>query len=354
MAESAGERTEQPTDRRKRDARKKGTVTKSVDLVGALVWLALLIAIPAIFRMGYLGFIEGFKAAVTTSSTELTVGGIQRVTKAAMFPILPALAMLMSVAMIVGVAGNVAQVGFAFSPEAMKPSFQKLNPMNGFKRLFGKPAIFDAFKGIVKLFLFSFLVWTSLLAHWERLGMLWTLSPSGSFVIIGEVARTVSLRIGIAWLVLAAVDYMFQRQQVLKQLKMTKEEVKQEYKDAETSPELKGAIARKRRQIMKMRTSEAVKSADVIITNPTHFAIAIQYQQNKHHAPIVVAKGVDHLALRIREMAAEAKIPVVENVPLARALYKQCEIGDFVPRELFAGVAEVLAYVYRSVKKVRR
>lgn len=354
MAESAGERTEQPTDRRKREARKKGTVTKSTDLIGALVWLALLIAIPAIFRMGFMGFMEGFKAAVTTSSTELTIGGIQRVTKAAMFPILPALAMLMSVAMVVGVVGNVAQVGFAFSPEAMKPSFQKLNPMNGFKRLFGKPALFDAFKGIVKLFLFSFLVYTSLLAHWQRLAMIWTLTPADSFGVIGEVARTVSLRVGIAWLALAAVDYMFQRQQVLKQLKMTKEEVKQEYKDAETSPELKGAMARRRRQIMKMRTSQAVKSADVIITNPTHFAVAIQYDAAKNHAPVVVAKGVDHLALKIREMATEAKVPIVENVPLARALYKQCEIGDFVPRELFGGVAEVLAYVYRSVKKVRR
>ena len=354
MAEGGQERTEQPTDRRKREARKKGTVTKSMDLVGALVWLALLIAIPAIFRMGYLGFIEGFRAAVTTSSTEISFAGIQRVAKSALFPVLPALATLMSVAMVIGVAGNVAQVGFAFSPEAMKPSFQKLNPMNGFKRLFGKPALFDAFKGIVKLFLFSFLVWTSLLAHWERLGMIWSLTPAASFSVIGEVARTICLRIGIAWLALAAVDYMFQRQQVLKQLKMTKEEVKQEYKDSETSPELKGAMARRRRQIMKMRTSEAVRSADVIITNPTHFAVAIQYQANKHHAPIVVAKGVDHLALKIREMATQSKVPIVENVPLARALSKKCEIGDFVPRELFAGVAEVLAYVYRSVKKARR
>ncbi len=354
MAESAGERTEQPTDRRKREARKKGTVTKSTDLIGALVWLALLIAIPAIFRMGYLGFNQGFHAAVATSSTELSMAGIHRVVRSALFPVLPALAMLMSVAMVIGVAGNVAQVGFAFSPEAMKPSFQKLNPMNGFKRLFGKPALFDAFKSIVKLFLFSFLVYSSLLTHWERLGMLWTLTPAGSFSVIGEVARTICLRVGIAWLVLAAVDYMFQRQQVLKQLKMTKEEVKQEYKDAETSPELKGAMARRRRQIMRMRTSQAVKSADVIITNPTHFAVAIQYDAAKNHAPVVVAKGVDHLALKIREMAAEAKVPVVENVPLARALYKQCEIGDFVPRELFAGVAEVLAFVYRSVKKVRR
>lgn len=354
MADSSQERTEQPTDRRRREARKKGTVTKSMDLVGALVWLALLIAIPAVLRNGYLGFIQGFHTAVRQGSTEMSMAGVQRVTWLALQPTLPALMMLVGVAMVVGVAGNVAQVGFAFSPEAMKPTFQKLNPMNGFKRLFGKPALFDAFKGIVKLFLFSFLVWSAIQAQLPQLVSLWKVSPSDAFGVIGEIARAVSLRVGIAWLALAGADYLFQRQQVMSQLKMTKEEVKQEMKDAETSPELRGAIARRRRQIMKQRTAQAVKTADVIITNPTHFAIAVKYESGKHHAPIVVAKGVDHLALKIREMAAEAKVPIVENVPLARALYKQCEIGDYVPRELFQGVAEVLAYVYRTVKKVRK
>jgi flagellar biosynthetic protein FlhB len=152
---------------------------------------------------------------------------------------------------------------------------------------------------------------------------------------------------------LAGIDYYFQRKQVDKQLRMSKQEVKQEMKEMEQSAELRGAIARKRRALSRSRMMEAVKKADVIVTNPTHFSIAIKYESGKMYAPQVVAKGADLVALKIREIAKEHKVPIVPNPPLARQLYKKCEVGDFVPREMFQAVAEVLAYVYRTMNRRR-
>jgi hypothetical protein len=240
-----------------------------------------------------------------------------------------------------------------FSGEALNPSFQKLNPMNGLKKLFGKPAIFDAFKSIVKLCLFAWLAYGVVKNRWTEIGMIWSLTPLGSMGLIGAIAKSILIKIVGAWAILAAIDYAFQKKQVDKQLMMTKQEVRQEMKDAEASPELKGHRMRMARKFSRMRPAQAVREADVIITNPTHFAIAVKYDGKKHHAPMVIAKGVDHMALKMREIATEAKVPIVENRPLARALYKECEVGDFVPRDLFEGVAEVLGYVYRMTNRVR-
>jgi flagellar biosynthesis protein FlhB len=348
------ERTEQPTERRKQEARRKGTVTKSNDVIGAVAFMAIVMILPNVIVNGFDGLLIGMKSAFRAISVEPSLANAGRVTTAMAQPVLPSLALLIGIAMTVGLAGNFAQVGFKASPEAMKPSFQKLNPMNGFKRLFGKPALFDAFKGIVKLIVFSWMVYTCVRDHWVELGMIWSLTPLGALSVIGNLAKSLLVRIGVVWLVLSIADYMFQKKQTDQQLKMTKQEVRQEMKDAESSPEVKGHRMRMARKFSKMRTAQAVREADVIITNPTHFAIAVQYESGKHHAPVVVAKGVDALALRMREIAKDAKVPIVENKPLARALYKQCEVGDFVPRDLFQGVAEVLAYVYKTVKRTRR
>ncbi len=347
------EKTEQPTERRKSEARKKGTVTKSVDLVSAAVFIAILVAMPSVMSKGFEGFSHGFRSAMRVSTNDFSLAKVDQVTRASFLPMLPPLLIIIAIAMTVGLVGNLAQVGFHLSGEAMKPNFKKINPATGLKRLFGKPALFDLFKGLIKLFLFSWMVYSSIRDHWDEIGMIWSLTPLGSLGVIGSITKTLLMRVGIAWMVLAIGDYVFQKKQTNSQLMMTLDEVRREMKDAESSPEMKGARMRMARKFSKMRLSQAVAEADVIITNPTHFAVAIKYESTKNHAPVVVAKGVDHLAMRIRELAKEAKVPIVENRPLARALHKQCEVGDFVPRELFQSVAEVLAYVYRTVKKVR-
>jgi len=185
------------------------------------------------------------------------------------------------------------------------------------------------------------------------MGLSW-LSPQAAIATVGLLLRSIAIKVAISWLVLAAVDYFFQRKQVDKQLRMTKEELKQEMKNAETSPELKAAQHRRRRQLSKGRMMQAVKTADVVVTNPTHYAVALMYDPEKHSAPIVVAKGADILAAKIREVAGENKVPIIPNPPLARALYKQCEIGDPVPKELFQAVAEVLAYIFKTLKRLKK
>lgn len=354
MADNGQEKTEQPTDRRKKEARKKGTVAKSMDLVGACAFMGVLMVLPMIMTKGFHGFSLGFQSALKAASGEPSVANVNRALVLAVQPMLPSLFLLLAVAMCVGVIGNVAQVGFAISAEAIIPSFQKINPLNGFKRLFGKPALFDLAKGLFKLFIFSWMTFAAIRDDWALLSYAWTQPPLVAMSMIGGVARTILLRIGGVWLVIAVADFVFQKRQVMHQLMMTKDEVRREMKEAESSPEMKGARMRMARKFGKMRTAQAVASADVIITNPTHFAVAVKYESDKHHAPVVVAKGVDHMALKIREFATAAGVPIVENRPLARALHKQCEVGDFVPRDLFQGVAEVLAYVYRTLKKVKR
>lgn len=351
--DSGQERTEQPTDRRKKEARKKGQVAKSVDLTGAAVFLVIVSTLPSVFSSAGKGLLDTVRGSMSSLPTDASIGSIGRNVQAAISPMLMPLAMLMGAVMVTSIVATVGQTGFLFATEAIQPKFSKMNPANGLKQIFSRVSVFNALKALFKSSIFAFIAYSVISARWSELGMLWSLTPLGSLSLIGEIAKTILLRIGVAWLVIAAIDYFFQRKQVDSQLKMTKEEVKQEMKDAETSPELKMAQDRRRREMSKKRTAQAVKTADVIITNPTHYAVAITYDSSKNVAPVVVAKGVDQMALHIRKLANEAKVPIIENRPLARALYAQCEVGDYVPRDLFQGVAEVLAYVYRTVKKAR-
>ncbi len=354
MAEQGGqEKTEDATPKRRRDARRKGTVARSIDLTGSIVLVVSILVLPASIGMMGNGFLTGMRSSLDHLPTTLNFGDMGNYCSRILAPSLPGLALLVFTIMGVGVAANVAQVGFVLSSESMVPSFSKINPLEGFKRLFSQKSVFDAAKASLKAGLFGYLVWGEISANWNNLLALSWLTPQGSMVAVAAMLKGVAIKVGMTWLVLSALDYFYQRKQVDKQLKMTKEELKQEYKDAESSPELKAAQHRRRRQLSKGRMMAAVPKADVIITNPTHYAIAIQYDRDKHAAPVVVAKGADHMAAKIREVAAEHRIPLVPNPPLARALYKKCEIGDAVPKELFQPVAEVLAYIYKTIKGLR-
>lgn len=323
-----------------------------MDLNGALVLMALLLVLPAaIPRIG-----DGFMQAMTNGFRDIPqdaeFGTVINHIGIVLKPCLMGLGFIMGAVIVVGLVSNFAQVGFVLSGEALMPKLSKLNPANGLKRLFSRQATFDGFKATVKSGLFMYIGWTAIQGSWIQLTELSTMPPGLAMATVAGIVRAIALRIAFVWLVLAGLDYFFQKKQVDKQLKMTKEELKQEMKESETSPELKMAQAARRRKLAKGRMMDAVKTADVIVTNPTHFAVAIKYEPGKAHAPIVVAKGADFLAAKIREAAGDAKVPIVPNPPLARALYKQCEIGDFVPRELFQAVAEVLAFVYRTLRKV--
>ena len=354
MSEQAGEKTEQPTPRRRQEARKQGTVAKSTDLTGALALMVCAFLLPALVTNLGAGVIHSLKTGLSNPPVDVNLSSVIRYGQSVMLPALAAISPLFLTLMAVGLASNFAQVGFVMSGEPLKPKLEKLNPFAGFKRLFSVKSTFTGLKATATMFLFGYLAYLVIQSHWPMIVGLSELTPRQSAGAVGQILHQILIRIAVVWFIIAVADYLFQRQQVEKQLKMTKEELKKEMKEMEGSPEIKMAQAQRRRKLQKGAKAQKIKMADVIITNPTHFAIAIHYERNKMHAPMVLAKGQDYLALKIREIAEDNKVPIVENKPLARALYAQCEAGDYVPRDLFGPVAEILAYVYRTFQRVRK
>ncbi len=354
MADTAQERTEEATLRKRQEARRKGTVTRSAELTSALVVFALLLALPwAASSLGE-SMVLSMNHGLSSLPGDVRPSTIGAFAWELLRPSLAGLGAIAAVSLVVGIAVNFAQVGFVLSAESMNPSLSKINPLAGMKRLFSTHSAVEGAKACLKSLLFGYLAYSSIRDHWSDLLGLASLPPLASLVLLGNLLKTIFLRVAVAWLALAVLDYLFQRNQVAKQLRMTKDELRQEMKDLEASPELRMAIAQRRRKLSRGRMMSAVEKADVVVTNPSHYAIAIRYDPKKMHAPQVVAKGADYMAARIREVAAEHRVPLVPNPPLARQLYKRCEVGEFVPRELFQAVAEILAYVYSTLRGIRQ
>lgn len=356
MAENqqTGEKTEDATPKRKQDSRKKGQVAKSTDLVHAATLLAGSFMLPWLCEAWIKMLIETFRGKGLVGGGELTPETAIKHMVNIGLPSVGLAGILILLLLVVGVAANLGQVGLLWATEPIKPTFQKINPLEGFKRLVSKKALFEGFKAIFKLTVFSWIVYAAVSGAWNELVYLSGMPPAKASAVIGGLIHTIMTRIALVWMVLAALDYFFQFKQHEKQIKMTKQELKQEMKEQEGSPEVKMARMQRRRKLSKGSLKSMVAEADVIITNPTHFAVAIKYERSKMHAPLVVAKGQDYLALKIRALAKELDVPIVENKPLARGLYAQCDVGDYVPREHFGAVAEVLAYVYKTLKKLKK
>jgi len=350
---SSSEKTEQPTPKKLEQSRKKGMVAKSVDLQGSLVLMAILGVFPAAMAGGGTGVLSNFRYALANPPQNLSIEQLGKYTWNFSQPLVIMFFIISITAMVVGVSVSFAQVGFKPSGEAMQPKMEKLNPLQGLKRLLSKRSLFEAFKSTAKGFLFGYIAYVGIKDQWPQIVMLVGYSPAEASGRISSIIMDIGFKIAGTWLVFGIADYFFQKKSMTKELMMTKDEVKQEMKEQEGSPEVKAARMMRARKLSRSRQMEAVKTADAIITNPTHYSIAIKYDRDKMYAPMVVAKGTDHIAFKIREIAKEHKVPLVPNPPLARALYKQCEIGDFVPRDLFGSVAEVLAFVYRTLKKIK-
>ncbi len=354
MAEQpSGEKTEDATPKRRADARKKGTVAKSVDLVGAISMMVIAFLVPGAIQGLGVGIIQVMKASVTRIPTDVSPASLMTYGTSVAGPLVTAVIPLLLTIMVIGVAINFGQVGFMLSAEPMKPTFEKINPAQGLKRMFSRKAFVDGLKAIAKLGIFSYIVYSAVKNDWTKIVNLATMDTLTASMNLGNILHGILVKIAMVWLVIAAADYFFQRKEVEKQIKMTKDELRREMKEQEGSPELKMAISQRRRKILQGGMAAKLKEATVLVTNPTHFAIAIKYERNSMHAPIVIAKGQDLLALRMKEMARDLELPIIENKPLARALHKQCEAGDFVPRDLFTAVAEVLAFVYKTSEKSR-
>jgi flagellar biosynthetic protein FlhB len=251
---------------------------------------------------------------------------------------------------LVNVASTVVQIGFLQNEEALKFDLNKLNPVEGFKRIFSVRAIFEGFKAVIKMILVGVIVYTVIIGEIKTVPQLATYNVNELLIYIGVLMTKLFGWVGLFMMVLALADYLFQRWELEKQMRMTKQEVKEEIKSREGDPLIRARVRKLQREMANRRMMEDVKKADVIITNPTHIAVAIIYTQNMV-APKVIAKGADEVAERIKKIAKEFKIPIVENKPLARTIFKTLKIGQTIPRELYTAVAEVLSYIFRLKNK---
>ena len=241
---------------------------------------------------------------------------------------------------------TIYQVGWKVSTKPLEPKLSKFNPINGFKRIFSKDSLFELLKSIVKIGIIAYITYSNLKDEANNIFILYEISLNQAIALVGEIILDVGLQIAIVFVLVGLVDYFYQKWKFADEMKMTKQEVKDEYKNTEGDPQIKGRIRQKMREASQRRMMQDVPTADVVITNPTHFAVAIKYDAETSKAPIVVAKGEDFLAQKIKEVAKEHNVQIVENKPLARMLYHNVDIGSEIPPELYQSVAEVLAMVY--------
>jgi flagellar biosynthetic protein FlhB len=345
MAEN---KTEKATPKKRSEARQKGQVARSQDVNGAVVLMAAILALSAfgpgiVHRLqeamvGVLAFVSSPEVVDREGVTELFMTVGQHVALAA--------APVIAVCALAGIVANVGQIGLKPSAKALAPDFKKLNPLTGAKNLFGMNAAVEGGKSLLKVGAVGGIVALAVFPKLEEMGALVGMPAQELLPHLGATILHVAQWAAGAYLAIAALDFLYQRHRFEKNLKMDKEEVKQEHKQQELPSEIKGAQRRRAMELARARMMDAVPTADVVVTNPTHYSVALKYDSG-NPAPVVVAKGTDHLALRIRREAAAHGVAVVPDPPLARALYASVEVGRMIPEELFQGVAQLLAYVYK-------
>ena len=350
---NGGEKTEPATSKKLQDARNEGQVAKSQELNSALSLIALFIMLK-IF-ISYIGdnLFQIF-ALIYNKIPDIideSIGGMTpylaaMVVNNTLIVILKILAPVFIIGFLVALLSNIFQVGWKVTGKPMKPKFSKLNPLSGFKRIISKDSMFELLKSIAKVGVITYVAYTSIRGHQDELFLVYDIPLLQVILLVGSIVLDAGLKISMVYLVLGIADWFYQKHKFKEDMKMTKQEVKDEYKNTEGNPEIKGRQRSRMREASQRRMMQNLPSADVVITNPTHYAVAIRYDASQYSAPIVVAKGEDFLAMKIKDAAKEHQIEIVENKPLARMLYANVDVGEEVPPELYQAVAEVLAFVY--------
>ena len=345
----AGEKTEKATPRKREEARKKGQVFRSTDLNSAFI----IITVFAVINFGFpymLDSLQGFtrEYLIGRSIKDFTPLFAQTILLESLHLIVKITAPILAVAAMAGVIGNLLQVGFLFSTEPLGMKLERLNPVEGFKRIFSKRALVELVKSILKLSFTAYIVYQVISKNIYRFPVLMDMEVIQIIKNLLALVFEMAMKIGIALLALGVLDYLYQRWEHEQSLKMTKQEVKEEYKQMEGDPQIRARQKQKQREMAMRRMMTEVPRADVVITNPTHFAVALRYNAQLMDAPTVVAKGQDFIALRIKELAEENGVTIVENQELARNLYYICDLGAVIPENLYQAVAQVLAFVYRQ------
>ncbi|SES63055.1 flagellar biosynthesis protein FlhB [[Clostridium] polysaccharolyticum] len=350
-----GEKTEEATPKKLEDARKKGQVAKSTDIVAAFVLLAFFLALRLF--VGWMGnsfmsvYYEQYHSIAEIVKDGFTINRAVVELRDSMLKILLIGLPIFLVSYVLAVFVNIWQVKWKISAEPLKPKLNKINPITGFKKIFSKEKIFEFIKSLVKLLILGSVVYSNLKKKWGYILQFYDYTLQQALSAIGSVIIEIGLEISIWFLILSFADLFYQKRKFAKEMRMTKQEIKDEYKNTEGDPQIKGKIRQKMREVSRQRMMQAVPDADVVITNPTHLAVAIKYDKDTNSAPVVVAKGADYVAGKIKEIARENEVEIVENKPLARMIYFNVELGDEIPQEMYQMVAEVLAYVYRLKNK---
>ena len=353
---AGGEKTEEATPKKLYDARKQGQVARSNDIVSAFVLLGLFLAMK-IF-IGSIGnsmlevYQEEYSSLSDIVQDGFTVNRSLAIFQELILYIIKMALPFMLFAFVISFVIDLWQVKWKVSGEALKPKLSKINPLRGFKRIISAEKIFEFVKSVVKLLILGAVVYTTLKANVALIFEFYDYSLRQAIEVIGDLIITLGIKISVCFLIFALADVFYQKKKFQRDMRMTKQEVKDEYKNTEGDPQIKGKIRQKMREVARQRMMQSVPEADVVITNPTHLAVAIKYDKDSNGAPVVAAKGADYVAAKIKDIARENQVEIVENKPLARMLYFNVELGQEIPQEMYQMVAEVLAYVYRIKNKI--
>ena len=354
-----GEKTEEPTAKKISDARKEGQVAKSKEIANATGLIVLFLILK--FGLGFIG--ENLLSVFSMSYDKIgdairmpdgfvATGSIEALIKNSMLKILLVVAPFLLLGFIAAFLSDLIQVKWKPTAKPMQPKLSKMNPVNGFKRMFSTQSLMELIKSILKIGLIAWVAYSTFKDNTDIIYLLFNMPLWQGIAAAGDLAINFGLKVSIIYVLIAALDFAYQKHKFHEDQKMTKQEVKDEYKQAEGDPQVKGKIRAKMQEASRRRMMQQLPEADVVITNPTHFAVAVKYDAQIAPAPIVVAKGEDYLAQKIKEKAKEYQIEIVENKPLARMLYHNVELGEQVPQELYQAVAEVLAMVYHMQGKI--
>lgn len=351
---SAGaDKTEKATPKRREEARRRGQVAKSMDLNGAVVLVAALLALsllaPHVAAVAEGAMRDGF-ARMAHPQQMMTAAGLGELFAMTARSLLLGVAPIAGVCLLAGIVANLGQTGIKPATQALVPDPKRLNPVNGAKNLFGTRMLFEGGKSIAKVAVVGVIVALALIPKLTDVSATVGASPAALGAQLASMVLAIAQRAAFAYLLIGAIDFGYQRWRHEKSLRMSKEDLKEEMKQHSLPAEVKGALRRRQLQQARARMMAAVPQADVVVVNPTHFAVALKYDGTKP-APECVAKGQDLIALQIRRLAEEHGVPVIEDRPLARSLHAAIEVGQLVPEELFQAVAQVLAYVYRVARR---
>lgn len=354
-----GEKTEPATHKKLSDARKEGQVAKSREIANGLGLLALFLVLK--FWIGNIGlnFLEVFSFAYNQiSDVSKLLGGtapeneMMILFRHGILKILIILAPIFIIGFIVAFLSDLYQVKWAPTSKPLMPKFSKLDPVKGFQKIFSKNSLVELLKSLIKIFIIGYMSYDFLIEEISVIFLFYDMELLTVIQILGKLVTDLGIKISVIYMIFAFCDYLYQKWKFKEDMKMTKQEVKEEYKNQEGDPQIKSKIRQKMMEASRRRMMQDLPHADVVITNPTHYAVAIKYDAEVSDAPIVIAKGQDSLAYKIKEVAKENNVEIVENKPLARALFANVEVGEMVPPELYQAVAEVLAFVYHLQGKV--